>query len=186
MTALRQLGRQEKQLRKKIDLASLTRAQARVEIAKDVIAAVSLKRLQPRRGAYVQLTTNDKAPSVEGVEGELRELILKATHCQVCAIGALVVAVAARDNDFKLGWVQFKGAFSVRRGTVFDRLKSFFSPGELDVIEGRFERDEDVLGPIEYIIPKRSLKSSATKALLSLMTKIVRTKGAYIDNYSGR
>jgi hypothetical protein len=109
------------QLDKPIDLKSLPRNKARVEIAKDVLAALDAKRIIPGM-CYL-----------EGIEnGPLKPQIAQR-NCEVCAIGAVLVAVVARDNDFDVDYY-----YDICL-PMLARLSDFFSAEELRWMEAAYE-----------------------------------------------
>src|SRR6478609_9377578 len=131
----------EKVAAKPVDLRSLTPAQARVAIAKDVLEAIEAKRLIAMRGDYF-LPENVRWQDdfYNGEARDMREFVLgefaAKRRCKVCAIGACLVAVVARENDFMIG-----GETSARgqSRTAVRRLSQYFPQRMLALMEQAFE-----------------------------------------------
>jgi hypothetical protein len=122
------------QLDKRIDLHSLPKDKARVEIAKDVIEALQTKRLLATSAVYF----SGRFPEKRGTAVELRSVLQKMPPCHVCGIGACFVAAAARvDNLF----VSFgnEGDAYVGTSTIVKTLRAWFSDDQLGMIECAFE-----------------------------------------------
>lgn len=117
-----------KQLKKLVDLKSLPKNKARVEIAKDVLAALKIQKIRAANGSYVY---SERLP--KGASYELRDQ-LALVQCDVCAIGAACVAVVARDNKFTVeGWLGVGGRQAA------ERLSEFFSTRQLSEMECAYE-----------------------------------------------
>ncbi len=140
-----------KRLAKKIDLSKLTKAQARVEIAKDVIAGIKADKFRATH-TYADLDlmgdVGERAREVydkltETWDGEeqsyskkvdwMAVLNLPKASCDVCAIGACFAATVRRENKFSAPTT------SVEREDVVKRMRNYFSPGQLDKLESAYE-----------------------------------------------
>lgn len=106
--------------KKNLEFASLSNAEKRVQIAKDVLAQLALKKIQPEQGAYV-----------ESSNGET---------CQACALGALFVCTAVRTGN-KLEDVVLDAASDDYFGFdhIREQLSPLFSEAQLGKIERAFE-----------------------------------------------
>jgi hypothetical protein len=125
-----------KRLRSLVDFSGLPRMQARVEIAKDVLAAMELKKIQAVTG-FGYLTGYIGPFSKNGLR-QLKELLPGVETCRACALGSMLLAVVARDNEFAVG-VCGQEIVSPHRQHVDDGLYEYFQPEELDLIEVFFE-----------------------------------------------
>ena len=148
------------QLKKRLDLKKMPKAQARVEIAKDVIAAVKAQRLVPTRGHYVVFD--------EPVTGELRQELANIKSCQVCALGALMVAKVARTNKCDLF-----NEISLSRDETTSHLIEFFSDDELDEIEQAFE------GVVVYDQKYWFKYPDDSDRLIAIMKNIIKNNGTF-------
>ncbi len=149
-----------KQLAKVIDLDSLPKNKARVEIAKDVIAGLEVGKLRATNGTYFTLPDMDYQRDLRDQIGET------AVPCSVCALGAMFVADVARRNNHKGGMGTPNGPDS-RDG--FDRLKDFFLETEINLIERVFEWDWD-----RYGFPE-----DATDCMRAIMQNIIDNDGEF-------
>lgn len=150
------------QLNKLIDLDSLPKNQARVEIAKDVLASVKIGKLQPDH-IYCDLYGVKK--------GDLRTQIPNL-RCNVCAVGAMFLADIARRNKYSVtpyseSSVTKGDYWNCGRSKVLHRLRDFFSDAQLDLIETHYE--------YEWFqeIPDDELRMNA------IMENIIKNKGTF-------
>lgn len=134
------------QLHKPVDLLSMPLAKARVEIAKDVIAALSLGVIRPAAHSsyfYAAFKSFETAEKARDEDRELRDVFAKEElkTCEVCALGALFVAKIGRLDSFKLHResVSQIGSTSLHGGTIKDQLNTFFSYEQMTLIECAFE-----------------------------------------------
>lgn len=132
-----------KQLRKPLDLKSMPRMKARVEIAKDVIAGIAVGKLTPQRSGYLNLSlyTGVGYPHKKEAQVSLRDKIPALTKCQACAVGSVLLAVVARDNKL-LATVYEDGTITATdnsREGFLGPLASYFTHSELAYMEAAFE-----------------------------------------------
>jgi hypothetical protein len=129
--------------RREVDLKKLTPAQARVEIAKDVIAQVEARQLLAAHGVYflpggepTQADFDFIRSGARDMKGLLEELRASRKPCRVCAVGACLAAVVARENDFTVG----DCATILDQATRLKRrLSPYFPEGMLALMEAAFE-----------------------------------------------
>ena len=139
-----------KQLKKRIDLNTLTREQARVEIAKDVLAALAVGKLKTgTRGTTAYLEVNNEMLPI-------RQAILETPACQVCAVGAIFAARVSRDPSYTLP------RFDV---DIYEGAERFFTYNELKDLEFEFE-DNNV-----------GSEKERTAVLTKQMNRIIANKG---------
>jgi len=76
----------------------LSNKRKRIEIAKDIIAQIKDKRLVVKAGDWGAVVSRQKNP----FEGDLRDFFSRPEfdHCEVCAIGALMVSHVRFCDDF--------------------------------------------------------------------------------------
>lgn len=160
-----------KQLAKKINLKRMTRNNARVAIAKDVIASLKAKRFFATRGTYLtankDLSKRVRDRLARQMPVELRE-VLPTLKCDVCAIGSVFCAVVQRVNDFPLDPRRLEDGARpyVNDESMIEKLEPYFDSQELREMESFFEyRYTDL--------------HSADEVLNALMNHIVKSKGEF-------
>lgn len=119
--------------------------QARVTLAKDVIAQLNARRFVATLGSYVmtrgadadRLRSSKRADDAKTVFADLRA-------CEVCAVGALFLATVERHNSVAIRDVSFSAdGRHIELFSEVDRavLHRFFSPDQMALIESAFEGD---------------------------------------------
>ena len=103
-----------------------TEAQQRVAIAKDALKWIKAGALIPETQMEV-VPTN--AISTENYNKPIRQVNLG--RCRVCAMGALFLGQAVRDDSCTLGDLHYNNGRTL--------LKKYFSQNQLDLIESYFE-----------------------------------------------
>src|SRR6266404_2805338 len=166
------------QLRKPVDLHKLTRAEARVEIARDVLAALKVKKILV--GPYGYFDANiEKA-------GELRDLLApENVKCQVCAIGAVFTAAVARVDNYAVSpiHIDVAGVVTLSRLACTGKLEPWFTSEELCNVEEMFENYNEDAPWAQWgsaLAPDDRLRVEEVKTirLTALMKHIIETKGA--------
>lgn len=130
-------------LRKPIDLKSMSKAKARVEIAKDVIAALNTKKLVATSGNYGSI--NIEKSSFKKFKYDtlvsVRDALGVSTNCQVCALGAACLAVVGRENKLKAPF--YSSSVELSHVTALRaQLREYFTPLQIALIECAFEGGE--------------------------------------------
>ncbi len=130
-------------LRKPIDLKSMSKAKARVEIAKDVIAALNTKKLVATSGNYGSI--NIEKGNLEKFEDyslvSVRDALGVSTNCNVCALGAACLAVVGRENKLKATFIS--GSVEISHNVGFRiQLREYFRPLQIAMMECAFEGGE--------------------------------------------
>lgn len=135
--------------------AALSPAQKRVAIAHDVLEWLKLNKLQARFGTYLALFKTPEAPpqgywdleksaqwrDERGFDVEREQPVVNGGSCHACALGS-VFAAAAERGCFALN--NLEGAVN---NEAHKRLRPFFSPKQLNLIECAFERSSSFLYP---------------------------------------
>lgn len=124
---------------------TLTRAERKVEIAKDVIKHIQAENLNIRAGwGYVVPDTptarndlRDRVDARSELDSEACDLVRKS--CAMCARGALLISRVDVGN--KLGWSDIGNGHAIACHTVRG-LKDSFTISELKLIEAAFERND--------------------------------------------
>ncbi|KKN74685.1 hypothetical protein LCGC14_0388870 [marine sediment metagenome] len=116
-----------------------TKAQLRVEIAKDVLKQIKAKKITIECGAYFTYKTK-KGAQYKG--RQLQEVLPKLKECKVCALGSLFYSHIIKNNDFKISANGLGGTDLNGHG---DRLRNSilgFSEAQLELIECAFESND--------------------------------------------
>lgn len=123
----------------KIDLKGMTKAEARVAIAKDALKHLRANRIAAKQGKWV----DTKGPIIDDYseeDNQLKPKLAKVKRCDVCALGAIIYssvmrfnAITCRDADAK----------PEHNGIGFDGMNKyllkFFPQKQLELIEIAFE-----------------------------------------------
>ena len=111
----------------------LTKAELRVQVAKDVLK--HLKTLRVLAGnTYVWTDGVDDVDYEKPSQKIARSL--QKNGCEVCALGACFLSLVALKNEF-----DFDGKTIFTRSEITNRLRSVFSDAQMDLIEEAFEWD---------------------------------------------
>lgn len=172
------------QLTKRIDIDSLSPAQARVVIAKDVLAATRAKKFIPTNGTYCAIGKID----VKVGKG-LRPALKKMKDCRVCALGAMFIAKVARFNDFTVSANDISGLpwdsedFETSRDAITDTLGRYFDSEQMTLIENAFEScgyyaDDD--GSRSRALKFCCQLKTAKERLTCIMRNIIINKGTFV------
>ena len=153
-----------------VDLKSMAKNEARVAIAKDVLAALALKKIATG-GVYFHADVQGSERFMGSVS--LRDQLPKIEQCEVCALGGLFVALVARENEFNVD-VNY-GTIGVFGIQVYKHLRSYFTTEQLSCIESWFEcHSSDVLD-----IPKAWVWLEDTERMKRIMENIVDNDGTF-------
>lgn len=151
----------------------LTKAQMRVQIAKDVIKQVKLGFLKPESMTYFTAYL----PTVKGLMGaDLRDTLRNTKNCRVCAIGAAFTAHVLRYNEVAIdegdSLISDTRSLHVGDRKMRDTLSRYFPPLMLKKIEYAFELfDPDVSWKDK--IP------NDTNRLVAIMQNIIAHNGTF-------
>lgn len=168
-----------------VDLAKLTPEQMRVKIAKDVIGQIKAKYFTVVRGQYVILDTPLSDEEMEKPLGELA----KKNQCSVCALGAMFMTSVKKDKKYLANQVlddeddNEDEIIELGRHTLTNRLSSYFTHDQMNMIENCFEGR--IIGGGNYSHEPlagayRRTYSDPDKALIAICENIVRNNGTFI------
>lgn len=142
---------------------SLTKKQAaRVEILKD-----ALKWIKPSQvisgNVYFRLRGGQAGADSEAVcklntitdSKKLAKKFQKDKTCEVCAKGALFLSTVALHNEFNFGHIDGYYGVSTGEGTMVERMETFFTEEQLDLIEDAFETPYGFIPDPESYPPTR-------------------------------
>ncbi len=157
----------------KTQFEKLSKAEKRVQLAKDVIKQIGAKKFIPTRGAYLENSNSDLNSDIfsEKDYGKQVNELLKNKKCKVCALGSAFVAGVLRANDMVCDTTY------VAEGTMRDYLHKYFgfNISELFDIECAFEgflADGEIQNfYVNYPNKKENL--------LAIMKNIIKNKGKF-------
>lgn len=176
------------------ELDALSPAERRVLIANDVLFLLGQRqrdsKLTPTCGVYVD---RDIRPYKDSPEMQLQQIVdawIQEKDCQVCALGAALVATTLRFNDFTVG--QFDGTITTVAGEdpryivlsdIREYLMQFFDREQLGLIETAYEGasiikvpDEDDAAAYNFKMRYYDLRTR----LRAIFKNIVANKGTFI------
>ena len=166
----------------------MTPAKQRVQIAKDVIAALKAKRLEAEHQTYLQVggyITENRI--LENESDSFKDTLKTIPTCTVCAKGAIFTCTVARKNK-----VTNEQAMSQNWDcdSLSKSLKGTFSAHQLRLIETEFE-DDDIDGfgdaiariagarEIRPVMELHELFNNAEDRMIAIMKNIIANKGTF-------
>ncbi len=167
----------------------MTKAQVRVEVAKDVIR--SLRLLTVRSGIYFKPAGSVKlVNSIVSSSTDSKRVAQKLKKgCEVCALGACFLSSVRLTNKWEFGgfeehWTEPEQVRAVEREVLEEKLHKIFTPFQIDLIETAFEgyyctnlaNDRSVIG---RAISFGSKHYSSTNRLRAIMKNIIRNNGMF-------
>lgn len=112
---------------------SLTKAEKRIEIAKDVLSMISDKRKTIVRGIYLNIYNED-------ILGGSAQKYVDEISCECCALGACLLSATKYMNQLTIGEIHFVNS---ENSDVWGILNKVFSAKQLGLIEYAFEGSFD-------------------------------------------
>jgi len=167
----------------------LTKAQIRVEVAKDVIR--SLKLLDVMTGVYFKPKgTLELVNSIVSSSPDSKVAAQKLKKdCKVCALGACFLSSIRLTNKWEFGkfeehWTGPAQVRAVEREVLEEKLHKIFTPFQIDLIETAFEEynctnranDRSVIGRAMSFGSKHYDSSSRLRAI---MKNIIKNNGTF-------
>ena len=143
----------------------LSPAQKRVAIAKDVLKQIKARQFIPKRGYFVDTTTQN----VKGIIGDLSntdslQKVLPQMTCEVCALGGMFLSCTNLNNKATISALKFDfehehSGEALRMDSVINQnkkfsngLNRFFSNYQLMLIETAFEEGQGLIAHFRYVI----------------------------------
>lgn len=118
----------------------LTKAQQRVQIAKDVLEQLAIKKIVATSTYFelsaVKLNNQLDDAAEEGID--LSE-VTSQVKCNVCGIGSLFVAALERTDNFKAKKLVGTDTYGDEKGVEVRYLKKWFDEEQLNEVEDYFE-----------------------------------------------
>jgi len=121
--------------------AKLPPAKKRVQIAKDVIEQLDLKKFVSSPGTYFNL--KDVPDSYDYGNHELQKVLNDSGECKVCAKGAIFATKVLNYNNCVINTDDkfYFGTLELKESILSENLSDIFSKKQLDLIENAFECD---------------------------------------------
>lgn len=161
-----------------------TKAELRIEIAKDVLLQIEAKKIIAMSMKYFAPKTNNKYAGKQ-----LQEVLPKIKKCEACAVGSIFYSYVTKHNNFEID------AFGIKSVQPDDNreLMSMFTLKQIRLIETAFE-DGGFSFPTDYsdsvieragtyrerlgLLPRKNKKKDE-QALIHIMKNIIRNKGTF-------
>lgn len=161
---------------KKTKFDLMTKAEQRVQIAKDVLKWLRAGKLEPKHMTYINVPTSDALAVGEQVQSFLE----RNDSCRVCALGATFCAVVLRDNDITMGQLFGLDGKANAQARMLEYLSKYFPQSELAAIENAFESfcGYGRRGG-KYFHGNESLRGQPRKRLTIIMKNIIRNGGTF-------
>lgn len=187
----------------------LSKAEKRVEIAKDVIQQIKAHNIIPSSGQWVKFSDKQREQLENNFTpaDSLQSLIINnqiEDSCECCGLGALMLSctlyqnqVSVKDvvekNAFDFGYKYYTsdyGTLSVDNSKIkTGGLEKIFSKSQMILIELAFEKGRGFMTPITLIQHSAALFAknldlkSDTEILLAIMNNIIKNKGTFRPNF---
>jgi hypothetical protein len=147
----------------------------RVAIAKDVLKQMKLKKIKPSHGVYLDLTGSVPISGDEQVCD-----VLANKHCEVCALGGMMVAAVMKADDLKVSqlYLQSENLYAIGGNDCSSYLSRFFTHDQLKQIEAAFERWTECDG--QDVKPFAPEARGAVKRMTLVMKNIIKNNGTFV------
>jgi len=158
---------------------TMTRAQRRVAVAKDVIKWLDQDKLVASSGTYLFAGYgNDDLSNLSSVrlnnpDGSFQDTLKTLPACEVCAKGAIFVCAVNRQNKVTNAET---GNWGWTGEEMRDKLRGLFSARQLDLIEAEFE------GSYGYYsrIMEKTMDCDDESRMRAIMRNIIKNKGTFL------
>lgn len=170
----------------------LSKAEKRVQIAKDVISQLETKKMIASH-CYVDFSNIKESDHIldsitnEGVQ--LQKVLPKLT-CEVCAKGSLFISSVTLRNSFKITAINING---LEEEQISYHLSDIFEKGQLDTIETAYETEivKDNTGILYNYnrdhtdLAKKAVRfgkryTNSTNRLKAICRNIIENKGTFV------
>lgn len=160
----------QKHMPKKKTYSSMTKAQKRVAIAKDVLLQIKLGKYIAVQGTYISPIGEHRH------EVEVSQYALKARSrldCRVCAKGALALSAIRKFN-------KYEGTAETIYYDHMEVIGRFFGIKQANMIESAFEMfDRDGASVQNYRERKNISDSDDDESIISIMKNIIKNNGTF-------
>jgi hypothetical protein len=122
----------------KSQMRSMSAAERRIVIFKDILAHIAANRWKVLSGTY--FGTVYDSPIARSIDGDRRLCeVLKTEPCEGCAMGAIMFATALRFNNVTVQEVGAEGHYRISVRNFSDHLRKYFTKRQSGLIENCFE-----------------------------------------------
>ncbi len=142
-----------------------SKAQLRVEIAKDVLKHIKAEKIVTEKLVYFE-ASSDSSHCGE----QLKDVLPKLNDCRVCALGGMFYAHVNRNNKYQINTDYRNDIVKVHSDDMRNEL-SMFSNTQLWKIEISFECDDSYRREHDLIEDE--------DALIHIMKNIIKNKGTF-------
>jgi len=161
-----------------------TKAEQRIEIAKDVLKHLKANKITAECAVYFK---PDNKGMFEGQQ--LKDILPKIKNCKVCALGGIFYSYVARHNNYQLnGGLGYRGLQNLdNEHRQMRSAMEMFQEKQLHLIEYAFEGrrierfydySEDTQWNAITYRAKKGIKSD-NAALKHIMNNIIKNKGTF-------
>lgn len=109
--------------------------QLAVEIAKDALALLASEKIQPESGKYFSIYFGETIWEGDDVKSTFTTLIEESGECEVCALGAMMLATTLRKNE--LTYLDLRKLAYTEKSQQM--LLTVLTPIQMALIEASFE-----------------------------------------------
>lgn len=161
---------------------SMTPAERRVEVAKDVILQLRNGLYQATKSTYV----NFKRSIAFDANRDMCTLADDEIRCECCVRGAMFLSKARKFNNLKMGDIPTlplhdKRIYTINASNFKTYERELFSPDQIMLMECAFERwvDYTVFPPHvnEYI---NKLPNDPTERMITIMQNVIDNQGTFV------
>jgi hypothetical protein len=166
-----------------------TKAEKRVEIARDVLKQIKIGRLIPKKGTWVASEYNEVLIEKEtNSKLEVRDVI-KNKKCNTCALGSIFISAIDKFDKLKVKdlyryrSLEDFNICSFETEDIFKYLKRFFSNEQLGLMEMAFELRDGYFSKIinpNLVIKWGEQYHNSYDRLRAIMLNLIRNKGTFI------
>jgi hypothetical protein len=171
----------------------LTKAEMRIEIAKDVIAQIKAKKYNPMQGRWVEQADGPDYDdwlfeNATTCKVDVRDYTNNINKCNVCALGSLFVSAVNKYNNV-YGTYDSVSTYevfsSIGTGEKKSPLLRYFSSSQLQLIEFTFEGGigafyfHDNTPTVKRAYDFHEQYSNAKDRLIAIMKNIIKNKGTF-------
>lgn len=170
----------------------MTPAEKRVQIARDVLAQLALKRLVPTPGVWLAGPPDEKNGEDSSAlfskeqalkNPELKSILNKTKECTGCALGGMFMCAVERADKLKLEELSYdaKEEGAIFEGDIFPYMEKFFNKEQLNKIESAFEQGGGSCSDYEASEWAGAIEDPGTRMRL-IMENIILNKGTFNVN----
>jgi hypothetical protein len=176
---------------------SLSKAEKRVAVAKDVLAQIKAGKYIPNIGSYIKGLHPEVLPKNLRSLDDVQKNFSKLPQCNVCVLGACILSIAHLGDELKIYELSRVGNYgNVYGKNTNAKILSVFSPHQLAMIEAAFETwihpmgwsghtlkgnfTSEIGDKLQYLYKN----TSYAWRLEDIMNNIIKNKGTFKPEFS--